>query len=66
MATYVLIHGSYQGSWIWKLVAPQLIAAGHVCFLVNLAGLARSYYRPRAIAAWDKVTEDRFAAEAKA
>ena len=43
-----------------------LIAAGHLCFLVNLAGLARSYYRPRAIAAWDKVTEDRFATGAKA
>jgi cytochrome c oxidase cbb3-type subunit 1 len=43
-----------------------LIAIGHIFFLTNLAGLARSYYRPRAIAAWDKVTEDRFAAGAKA
>ncbi len=36
MATYVLIHGSYQGSWIWKLVAPQLIAAGHEVYRPTL------------------------------
>src|SRR5260370_29321894 len=36
MATYVLIHGSYQGSWIWKLVTPQLIAAGHEVYRPTL------------------------------
>ena len=24
MATYVLIHGAYQGGWIWKPVARRL------------------------------------------
>ena len=28
MATYVLVHGSYQGGWIWKDVAKRLRAAG--------------------------------------
>ena len=27
MATYVLIHGAYQGGWIWKPVATRLRAA---------------------------------------
>jgi pimeloyl-ACP methyl ester carboxylesterase len=40
MATYVLIHGSYQGSWIWKLVAPQLTAAGHEVYRPTLDGSA--------------------------
>ena len=29
MATYVLVHGAYQGGWIWKPVAERLRAAGH-------------------------------------
>jgi len=40
MATYVLIHGSYQGSWIWKFVASQLIAAGHEVCRPTLNGSA--------------------------
>src|SRR4030081_2582639 len=40
MATYVLVHGSYQGSWIWQLVAPQLIAARHEVCRPTLDGSA--------------------------
>ena len=29
MATYVLLHGAYQGGWIWQRVTPHLRAAGH-------------------------------------
>jgi hypothetical protein len=29
MATYVLVHGAYQGGWIWKPVADRLRAVGH-------------------------------------
>src|SRR5882672_1420917 len=29
MATYVLVHGAYQGGWIWKPVIERLRAAGH-------------------------------------
>jgi pimeloyl-ACP methyl ester carboxylesterase len=40
MATYVLIHGAYQGGWIWKPVAGQLREAGHVVFTPTLDGCA--------------------------
>ena len=40
MATYVLVHGSYQGSWIWKPVAQQLVAAGHAVYRPTLDGSA--------------------------
>jgi pimeloyl-ACP methyl ester carboxylesterase len=40
MATYVLLHGAYQGGWIWQLVAPHLRAAGHAVFTPTLDGCA--------------------------
>jgi len=40
MATFVLIHGAYQGGWIWSPVATQLRAAGHVVFAPSLDGCA--------------------------
>jgi pimeloyl-ACP methyl ester carboxylesterase len=38
MATYVLVHGAYQGGWIWKPVATRLRAAGHVVHAPTLDG----------------------------
>jgi len=38
MATYVLIHGAYQGGWIWKPVATRLRAGGHLVFTPTLDG----------------------------
>jgi pimeloyl-ACP methyl ester carboxylesterase len=38
MATYVLIHGAYQGAWIWKPVATRLRAAGHLVHALTLDG----------------------------
>jgi pimeloyl-ACP methyl ester carboxylesterase len=40
MATYVLVHGSYQGGWIWQKVAERLRAAGHVVYAPSLDGCA--------------------------
>jgi pimeloyl-ACP methyl ester carboxylesterase len=40
VATYLLIHGAYQGGWIWKPVAERLRAAGHVVFAPTLDGCA--------------------------
>jgi len=40
MATYVLIHGAYQGGWIWKPVATRLRAAGHAVHALTLDGCA--------------------------
>ena len=38
MATFLLIHGSYQGGWIWKPVAQLLRAAGHAVYAPTLDG----------------------------
>ena len=38
MATFVLIHGSYQGGWIWKPVAERLRKAGHEVYAPTLDG----------------------------
>jgi len=40
MATYVLIHGAYQGGWIWKPVGQRLRAAGHLAYAPTLDGCA--------------------------
>ena len=48
MATYVLVHGAYQGGWIWKPVATRLRAAGHLVYAPSLDGCAdrRQALRP--------------------
>jgi pimeloyl-ACP methyl ester carboxylesterase len=40
MATFVLVHGAYQGGWIWKPVVTRLRAAGHVAYAPTLDGCA--------------------------
>ncbi len=49
MATYVLLHGAYQGGWIWQRVTPHLRAAGHTVFAPSLDGCGerRHALRPR-------------------
>jgi pimeloyl-ACP methyl ester carboxylesterase len=47
MATYVLIHGAYQGGWIWKPVADRLRAAGHVVYAPTLDGCAERAHQLR-------------------
>jgi pimeloyl-ACP methyl ester carboxylesterase len=48
MATYVLVHGAYQGGWIWQPVATRLRAAGHLVHAPTLDGCAerRHLVRP--------------------
>jgi pimeloyl-ACP methyl ester carboxylesterase len=48
MATYVLVHGAYQGGWIWKPVAQRLRAAGHDVAAPTLDGCGerRDHVRP--------------------
>ena len=38
MAAIVLLHGAYQGGWIWQRVAPHLRAAGHTVYAPTLDG----------------------------
>jgi pimeloyl-ACP methyl ester carboxylesterase len=40
MATIVLIHGAYQGGWIWQPVAERLRRAGHMVYAPTLDGCA--------------------------
>ena len=40
MANIVLIHGAYQGGWIWQRVVSRLAAAGHRVFAPSLDGCA--------------------------
>ncbi|SHF94380.1 alpha/beta fold hydrolase [Streptoalloteichus hindustanus] len=39
MATYVLVHGAWQGGWSWRRVADRLRAAGHDVFTPTLSGI---------------------------
>ena len=40
MTSFVLIHGAYQGGWIWKHVAERLRKAGHDVYTPTLDGCA--------------------------
>ncbi len=47
MAAYVLIHGAYQGGWIWRTVAGLLRQAGHTVFAPSLDGCAERRHQIR-------------------
>src|SRR5579871_2463091 len=50
MATYVLVHGAWHGSWCWKRVRRQLQQAGHDVFTPTLTGVGeRSHLNSREI-----------------
>jgi pimeloyl-ACP methyl ester carboxylesterase len=40
MANFMLIHGAFQGGWIWKLVAERLRSKGHSVYVPTLDGCA--------------------------
>jgi pimeloyl-ACP methyl ester carboxylesterase len=48
MTTYVLIHGAYQGGWIWRDVAAKLRNAGHHVLAPTLDGCAERQHQLRA------------------
>ncbi len=48
MANYLLIHGAYQGGWIWGPVAARLRAAGHHVYAPTLDGCAERRHQVRA------------------
>jgi pimeloyl-ACP methyl ester carboxylesterase len=47
MATFVLVHGAYQGGWIWKPVVTRLRGAGHVVYAPTLDGCAERQHTVR-------------------
>ena len=48
MTTFVLIHGAYQGGWIWKPTVEQLLAKGHRVFAPTLDGCGERKSQVRA------------------
>jgi pimeloyl-ACP methyl ester carboxylesterase len=48
MTTFVLLHGSYQGGWIWQRVAARLRAAGHNVYAPTVDGCAERKHQLRA------------------
>ena len=36
---FLLVHGAWQGGWVWQRVADRLRAAGHAVFAPTLSGL---------------------------
>jgi pimeloyl-ACP methyl ester carboxylesterase len=47
MAAIVLIHGAYQGGWIWRRVVRRLTADGHTVFAPSLDGCAERRHAVR-------------------
>ena len=47
MANYVLIHGSFQGGWIWKPTAKVLRSAGHDVYAPTLDGCGERRFQIR-------------------
>ncbi|MEI7712510.1 MAG: alpha/beta fold hydrolase [Rhodospirillales bacterium] len=47
MTNFVLIHGSFQGGWIWQRVASRLRAAGHNVFAPTMMGCAERRHELR-------------------
>jgi pimeloyl-ACP methyl ester carboxylesterase len=48
MATFVLVHGAYQGGWIWQRVAARVRASGHSAYAPTLDGCAERHHLVRA------------------
>jgi len=48
MSTYLLLHGAYQGGWIWKPIAQRLRAGGHDVYAPSLDGCAERAHQLRA------------------
>jgi pimeloyl-ACP methyl ester carboxylesterase len=47
MSTVLLIHGAYQGGWIWRRVAAALRAGGHEVLAPTLDGCAERAHQLR-------------------
>lgn len=40
MATFVLVHGSFGGGWVWQKMTPHLRSAGHEVYTPRLTGVS--------------------------
>ncbi len=49
MATFLLIHGSWQGAWCWREIVPRLKERGHNATAIDLPGHGEDQSPPEAI-----------------
>ena len=47
MATFLLVHGAYQGGWIWMPAVDRLRKAGHQVYAPSLDGCAERHHLVR-------------------
>jgi pimeloyl-ACP methyl ester carboxylesterase len=47
MATYVLVHGAFQGGWVWKQVATLLRTQGHLVYTPTMDDCAERGHQIR-------------------
>jgi pimeloyl-ACP methyl ester carboxylesterase len=47
MTTFVLIHGAYQGGWIWRSITQRLTASGHFVHTPTLDGCGERAHQLR-------------------
>jgi pimeloyl-ACP methyl ester carboxylesterase len=45
MATFILIHGAWHGSWCWEKTSPYLLKAGHRVIAPDLIGMIKNMPR---------------------
>lgn len=48
MASFVLVHGAFQGGWVWQRVAEELARRGHGVHRPTLCGCGHHRHRPDA------------------
>jgi pimeloyl-ACP methyl ester carboxylesterase len=58
MATIVLVHGAWGGSWSWKPVAARLRRQGHDVYAPTMSGVADRGHIPPAVVSLDTHISD--------
>jgi pimeloyl-ACP methyl ester carboxylesterase len=56
MATFVLVHGAWQGAWCWQRIIPVLEECGHRTVAIDLPGHGRDLTPPEAVTLEDYVS----------
>lgn len=49
LSTYVLVHGAWQGRWIWDKVVPLLEKEGHTVITIDLPGSGNDQTSPQEV-----------------
>ncbi len=55
MASFLLIHGAWQGAWCWREIAPRLEERGHQAIAIDLPGHGEDRSPPETVTLQDYV-----------